>query len=174
MPCEFVLLCPHLFLMSFVSPKRLCSNRLTRTLHVSLLQGHILPPRGLRHPRPAPLVLQVLESSLIVLLIRVGALASLVYPHLFLMSYLVDFYLDFIPLFVSSCVALSIPLSLPLLSPTTLPHPVSLSFFLSFRPHLGLDLVFFFGLYPCLLSQAKTSMNTLFCYPSVRLSFVLL
>ncbi len=46
---------------SFVrSPKRLCSNRRTYTLHRSLLQGHILPSRRPRHPRPALLVLQVL------------------------------------------------------------------------------------------------------------------
>ncbi len=45
---------------SFVcSPKRLCSNRRTYTLHRLLLQGHILPSRGPLHPRPVPLVLQV-------------------------------------------------------------------------------------------------------------------
>jgi hypothetical protein len=44
------------------SPKRLSSNRLTRTLHPSLLQVHILPSRGPLHPRPAPLVMQVLLS----------------------------------------------------------------------------------------------------------------
>jgi hypothetical protein len=56
------LISPHLVLKSFVAPKRLSSNRPTRTLHDSLLQGHILPSRGPRHPRPAPLVLQVLVS----------------------------------------------------------------------------------------------------------------
>jgi hypothetical protein len=48
------------------SPEHLSSNRLTRTLHDSLLQGHILPPLGPRHPRPAPLVLQVLVCQCII------------------------------------------------------------------------------------------------------------
>ncbi len=51
-------------LLPFVSsPKRLSSNRLTRTFHDSLLQEHILPSLGPRHPRSAPLVLQVLVSQ---------------------------------------------------------------------------------------------------------------
>ncbi len=45
------------------SPKRSSSNRLTRTLHPSVLQGHTLLSRGPRHPRPAPLVLQVVVSQ---------------------------------------------------------------------------------------------------------------
>jgi hypothetical protein len=48
------------------SPKRLSSNRLTRTLHDSLLQGNILPSRGPRHPRPAPLVSQVVLSPYVI------------------------------------------------------------------------------------------------------------
>ena len=60
-------LAPILLSSSFVcSPKRLCSNRLTRTLDRSLLQGHILPLRGPRHPRPAPLVSQVVLSSYVI------------------------------------------------------------------------------------------------------------
>ncbi len=76
------------------APKHLSSNRLTRTLDYSLLQGHILPTRGPRHPRHAPLVLQVLMSLS-------NTLASLVYSLHFLSSCLVDFYLYFIPLFFS-------------------------------------------------------------------------
>jgi hypothetical protein len=49
--------------MSFVSPQRLTSSQLTRALHDSLLQGNTLPSRGPRHPRPAPLALQVLVSQ---------------------------------------------------------------------------------------------------------------
>ena len=60
------LLCPHVLLMPFVSPQRLTSNQLTRTLHDSLLQGHTLPSRGPRRPRPAPLVLQVHVSQHII------------------------------------------------------------------------------------------------------------
>ncbi len=41
----------------------LCSNRRIYTLHHSCLQGHILPSRGPRHPRPAPLVSQVVLST---------------------------------------------------------------------------------------------------------------
>ncbi len=52
-----------LFLISFASTKRLSSNQLTRSLHHSVLQGHILPSQVPRHPRPAPLVLQVLVSQ---------------------------------------------------------------------------------------------------------------
>ena len=60
-------LAPILLSSSFVcSSKRLCSNRLTRTLDRSLLQGHILPSRGPRHPRPAPLVSQVVLSSYVI------------------------------------------------------------------------------------------------------------
>jgi hypothetical protein len=68
-------------------PKRLSSNRRTHTLHhLLLLQGHILPSWGRRHPRPAPLVSQVVLSQM-----------SLVRPHLFLMSCIVDL----------SCISLS-------------------------------------------------------------------
>ena len=50
------LLCPHLFLVSLVSRKRLPCYRLTRTLRHLLLQGLILPAQGPRHPRPVSLV----------------------------------------------------------------------------------------------------------------------
>ncbi len=46
--------------------KRLWSNRRTHTLRRSLLQGHILLSWGPRHPRPAPLVLQVLVSHYVI------------------------------------------------------------------------------------------------------------
>jgi hypothetical protein len=52
------IVCSLTFLLC--SPKRLSSNRLTRTLHDLLLQGHILPSQGPRHPRHAPLVMQVI------------------------------------------------------------------------------------------------------------------
>jgi hypothetical protein len=48
------------------APKRLASNRITRTLHPSFLQGHILPSRGPCHPRPAPRVLQVHLSQYVI------------------------------------------------------------------------------------------------------------
>ncbi len=74
--------------------KRLCSYRRTHTLHHSHWQGHILPSRGPRHPRPALLVLQVVSSPYAIeISILLRALVSLLYSHLFLMSCLVDFYL---------------------------------------------------------------------------------
>ncbi len=60
------LLCQHVILMSFVSPQRLTSNPLTRALYYLLLQGNTLPSRGPRHPRPAPLVLQVPFSQYVI------------------------------------------------------------------------------------------------------------
>ncbi len=105
---------------------------------------------------------------------------SLVDPHLFLMSCLADFYLILYLFLFFSRAAFSIPPLFSLLIPCLTLFPVS--FLLSFRPpHLGLDfvlaldldLVSFFGLYPFLLPQGQTSVNTVFCYPSVRLSFVL-
>ena len=60
--------CPIFSPSPFVcSPKRLSfESSFTRTLHDSLLQGHILPSRGPRHPRPAPLVSQVVLSSYVI------------------------------------------------------------------------------------------------------------
>ncbi len=54
---------PSLFVCS---PKRLSSNRLTRTLRDSLWQGHTLRSRWPRRSRPAPLVLQVLVSQYVI------------------------------------------------------------------------------------------------------------
>jgi hypothetical protein len=52
---------------SFVcSPKRLFSTRRSYILHRSFLQGHILPSQGPVHPRPVPLVSQVVLSQCVI------------------------------------------------------------------------------------------------------------
>ncbi len=98
------------------------SNRLTRTLHDSLLQGHTLPSRGPRHPRPAPLVLQVLVSQQPCHVIEwgEGLWRPWFYSHTPLsrvfFSCLVDFHLDFRPLCFSPPAIAFFNTSLPLFS----------------------------------------------------------
>ena len=96
------------------------------------------------------------------------------------MSCLVHVYLDFLTLVVSSRVAFSVP-------PSTFSIlPPCLTLFLCSSsspsvPPLRLEVCFRFGrrrslvlgLYSLLLYQAETSVNTLFCHPSVRLSKLL-
>ncbi len=136
----------------------LCLNRRTHILHPSVLQGHILPSRGPRHPRPAPLVVQVLVSQLVIYWSE--GLGVLVYAHLFLMSWLVEFYLYLLSL-------LWFP---PALLSPYLPSSLSYHLASSFRPHhdmdfveaLDLDLVLFLVFYLFLLSQAETFVNAIF------------
>ncbi len=101
---------------------------------------------------------------------------SLVYPHLFLMSFALWISIFTSYLFLSPPALLSpyLPSSLSyrlasfcsFFLPPILPPPrVGLCFSFVFR--LGLV----FGLSPFLLSQAETSVNARY-YPSVRLSFV--
>jgi hypothetical protein len=82
------LLCPQLFVMSFVSPKRLSSNRLTRTLHGSLCREIFC--RSGSHVVFDLLRLYCRYLCLNMSLIGMRAFASLVYSHLFFMSCLVD------------------------------------------------------------------------------------
>ncbi len=144
---------PASFIQS--SPEYLSSNRHTRSLHASLLQGHILLSRGPRRLRPAPFVLQV-AFCLYMPLICFGVQHITRNAFFFFSQLGLDFGfwfelgLGFLPLLHTSFCLLPRLRSSCLSSILYyhLPQPVSFFFFffsfsflLYFRPHLGLDFV---------------------------------